>query len=138
MAAGRPITLRLQIEDPVPGVAHSLQNKRSKPVGQIIADYRPISFDVPVRVATGPKFYGDFVRSEGPSRRFVYIAIGGQAGRSACRWSRRVKVDVHLLPDDLLRRALEGEVLAAQLPFSPIFTGPSHICAILGSSQETL
>jgi hypothetical protein len=37
MAAGRQITLRLTIGDPVPGVAYSLQNKKSEPVGVVIA-----------------------------------------------------------------------------------------------------
>ena len=81
MAAGQAITLRLRISAPVPGVAYSLQNKKSEPVEPATAGDGPVSFDVPVRVAPGPRFLGEFVRSEGPERRFVYIAIGGQAGR---------------------------------------------------------
>ena len=30
---GQPITLRLTIQDPVPGVAYSLQDKKSAPAG---------------------------------------------------------------------------------------------------------
>lgn len=89
MAAGEVITLRLRIADPFPGVAYSLQDKKSEPVEPIIAGDTPIAFDVPLRLAPGPKFYGDFVRSEGPTRRFVYIAIGEQAGQRPCEWSRR-------------------------------------------------
>lgn len=126
---GQAITLRLRIQDPFPGVAYSLQNKKSEPVGQVIAGDNPISFDVPVRVAPGPKFYGDFVRSEGAIRRFVYIAIGEQAGQRPSAWSRRAKIDIHLLSAELLERALAGEVLEAQLPGKAKDGGPA--CATL-------
>jgi hypothetical protein len=111
MAAGRQITLRLTIADPVPGVAYSLQNGRNEPVGAIVAEDRPISFDVTVLVAPGPRFLGDFVRREGPTRRFIYVAIGGQAGDSSSEWSRRAKIDIHDLPAELLEKALAGSVL---------------------------
>jgi hypothetical protein len=116
MAAGQEITLRLTIQDPVAGVAYSLQDKKSRPVGAVKAGAGPLSFDVPVRVAEGPRFLGEFVRSEGPSRRFVYIAIGCQAGDTASAWSRRAKIDIHTLPAELLEQALAGAVLEARLP----------------------
>lgn len=125
MAAGEVITLRLRLAEPFPGVAYSLQDKKSQPVGQVIAGDGPLSFDVPIRLAPGPKFLGDFVRSEGPSRRFVYIAIGEQAGQRPCVWSRRAKIDIHVLPADLLQRALAGEVLQADLPSKAGDGGPS-------------
>ncbi|WP_207792023.1 DUF5990 family protein [Siccirubricoccus phaeus] len=121
--------MRLRIQDPFPGVAYSLQNKKSEPVGQVIAGDAPIAFDVPVRVAPGPKFQGDFVRSEGAVRRFVYIAIGEQAGQSPSAWSRRAKIDIHLLPAELLERALAGEILKAELPGKAKDGGPA--CATL-------
>lgn len=129
MPAGQVITLRLRIDDPLPGVAYSLQNRKSEPVGQLIADGGPIAFDVPVRLAPGPTFLGDFVRSEGPSRRFVYIAIGEQAGQRPSAWSRRAKIDIHLLPAELLERALAGGILEAQLPGKAEDGGPA--CATL-------
>lgn len=116
MAAGQTIRLRLTIQDPVPGVAYSLQNKKSEAVGQVIAADGPLSFDVSVRIAPGPKFLGEFVRSEGPTRRFVYIAIGGRAGLAASPWNRRAKIDIHTLPPDLLEQALAGKILEARLP----------------------
>lgn len=129
MAAGQAITLRLRIQDPLPGVTYSLQNKNSEPVRQITAGDGPISFDVPVQVAPGPKFHGDFVRSEGASRRFVYIAIGEQAGQRPCVWSRRAKIDIHLLSAELLEKALAGRVIEALLPGKAKDGGPA--CATL-------
>jgi hypothetical protein len=129
MAAGQQITLRLTIGDPVPGVAYSLQNKKSEPVGMVVAGDQPLSFDVPVDVAPGPRFLGEFVRREGPTRRFVYIAIGGQAGYSSSLWSRRAKIDIHDLPADRLEKALAGSVVEALLPGRAKDGGPA--CATL-------
>lgn len=118
-AAGTQITIRLTIEEPVPGVVYSLQDGDGAPMGALTAGDGPISFDAPVRVADGPKgprFLGDFVRREGPERRFVYIAVGQQAGDAGSVWSRRVKVDIHTLAPELLAAALAGRVVEARLP----------------------
>ena len=129
MTAARQITLRLTIGDPVPGVAYSLQDKKSQPVGMVVAEDRPLSFDVPVNVAPGPRFLGEFVRSEGHARRFVYIAIGGQASGSSSLWSRRAKIDIHDLPAEMLDKALAGSVVEAHLPGRAKDGGPA--CATL-------
>lgn len=42
----------------------------------------------------GHRFLGDFVRTEGKTRRFVYVAIGQAAGQHTTEWSRRTKVDL--------------------------------------------
>jgi hypothetical protein len=125
MAAGETITLRLTIQDPVPGCCYSLQDKKSQAVGRVVAGSGPLSFDVPVRIAPGPKFLGEFVRSEGPERRFIYIAIGGQAGATASIWNRRAKIDIHTLSVDLLERAVAGKVLEADLPGRDKDGGPA-------------
>ena len=54
----------------------------------------PLAFDFPLPIAAGPKFYGEQVRSEGPERRFVYIAVGKQAGAPRPNWNRRMKIDM--------------------------------------------
>jgi hypothetical protein len=123
------ITLRLRIEDPLPGVSYSLQNKKGEPVGQIIAGDGPISFDVSVRVAAGNKLHGDFVRTEGAGRRFVYIAVGEQAGQRPSEWNRRAKIDIHPLDAELLSKALTGSILEARLPGRAKDGGPA--CATL-------
>lgn len=119
------ITLRLRIDAPFRGVAYSLQNKKNEPVGPVVAGDGPIAFDVPVRVAPGPRFLGDFVRSEGPTRRFVYIAIGEPAGQRPSPWSRRAKIDIHTLPAALLDEALAGRVIEAALPGAAADGGPA-------------
>ena len=108
------ITLRLTIADPVPGMHYSLQDQKSVPVGPVIATDAPLSFDVPVKLSDDNKLTGPFVRREGKERRFVYIAIGGQAGGHTTI-SRRAKIDVHQL-GALLDQARAGKVLAVTLP----------------------
>ena len=71
----------------------------------------PLTFEFPIRIAAGPKFYGEQVRREGPERRFVYIAIGQQAGDQGSHWSRRMKIDIHDIPPALLAEAMKGKIL---------------------------
>ncbi len=106
------IRMRLTIETPVVDVMHSLQDKKGHPVDpKRSSPGEALSFDFPVRIAAGPKFFGEQVRSEGPERRFVYIAIGRQAGGHDPSWSRRMKIDIHDIPQALLDGAMAGRRL---------------------------
>lgn len=102
------IALRIIIEQPVVGVLHSLQAKDEQPLNpKSSREGEPLVFDFPIRVGPGPKFFGDQVRREGPERRFVYIRIGQLAGDEASPWSRRMKIDIHDIGQDLLDRAVQ-------------------------------
>src|ERR1700741_501722 len=104
--------MRLVIEGPVPGVQHSLQDKKSLPVDAKTSETgEKLTFDFPLRVAAGPKFYGEQARSEGAARRVVYIAIGQPAGQHLSPWSRRMKIDIHDIPQALLDGAASGKRL---------------------------
>jgi hypothetical protein len=104
-----PVRMRIVIENPVPGVLHSLQSKEGHPLDPKRSKAgEPLTFDFPVRLAPGPKFFGDQVRREGPARRFVYIRIGQAAGDHLSPWSRRMKIDIHDLDPALLDRAAAG------------------------------
>ncbi len=106
------IRMRLVVEGPVPGVMHSLQDKKSKPVDPKVSQAgESLSFDFPVRIGPGPKFYGEQVRSEGPERRFIYVATGRQAGAHDLCWSRRMKIDIHDIAQVLLDGAAAGKCL---------------------------
>ena len=113
------IRLRITIEHPVPGVLHSLQSGDTLPLDPKRSTAgEPLSFDFPVEIAPGPKFFGDQakffgdqVRREGPVRRFVYIRIGQSAGDHASLWSRRMKIDIHDLAPALLARAAKGGII---------------------------
>jgi hypothetical protein len=113
--ADTPITLRLTIADPVPGVRYSLQQD-DMPFEPVTATEGPLSFDVPIRLADDNRFLGPFVRREGPTRRFVYIRIGVLAGDHATALNRRAKIDIHDVPLALLDQARAGSVLEVVLP----------------------
>ena len=107
------IRARIIIEHPVPGVLHSLQSKERMPLDPKRSESgAPLAFDFALRIAPGPKFFGDQVQREGPQRRFVYIRVGQAAGDHGSPWSRRMKIDVHDTDPTLLDEAMrEGKVL---------------------------
>lgn len=106
------VTLRLIIDDPVPGVRYSLQ-KDDLPFEPHTAGDGPIAFELPVTLHPDGRMSGPFVRREGTVRRFVYIRIGTSAGDHASPWSRRAKIDIHDIPKALLA---PGALLEVHLP----------------------
>jgi hypothetical protein len=110
------VRTRIVIENPVPGVLHSLQAKDGHPLDAKRSDTgEPLAFDFPLRIGPGPKFFGDQVRREGKERRFVYIRLGQSAGDLSSPWSRRMKIDIHDTPPDLLDQAMKGGVLEIRI-----------------------
>lgn len=108
------IRLRVVLDAPAPGVVHSLQDEKNQPVdGRRSPDGSSLAFEFPVRLANGRRLSGRYVRRDGPERRFVYIAIGKQAGEVASCWDRRMKIDIHTIAQPLLDQALTGKVLEA-------------------------
>jgi len=102
---------------PWAGVVHSLQDKKNHPIdSKLSGDGADLIFDFGIRVAPGPRFLGEHVRSEGPERRFVYICVGKSAGDPSSCWSRRMKIDIHDVPAALLEQALKGQTLVASIP----------------------
>jgi len=106
------VTLRLIIDDPVPGVRYSLQ-KDDLPFEPRTADDGPLAFEAAVTLHPDGRLTGPFVRREGSARRFIYIRIGTSAGDHASPWSRRAKIDIHDIPGPLL---VPGAVLEVHLP----------------------
>lgn len=106
----RSVPVRIVIENPVPGVRHSLQEGDNLPLDPSESvNGEALSFNFSIAIEPGPKFFGPQVRREGPVRRFVYVRIGEAAGQCGSPWSRRMKVDIHDLAPALLDRAASGE-----------------------------
>ena len=100
------INFRIIIEQPVIGVLYSLQAKDGSPLDpKCSRKGEALVFDFQVRIGPGPKFFGDQVRREGPVRRFVYIRVGQLAGDPSSPWSRRMKIHIHDIRNDLLEGA---------------------------------
>ena len=99
----------------MPGVLHSLQDAKNVPLGaQRAVAGKPLAFEFETRAKVnddGVRWLGEHVRREGRERRFVYVAIGTQAGDAASPWSRRMKIDVHTIGAELVAAAVCGKVL---------------------------
>ena len=84
--ARQPTALfRLTVRNPVVGAIYSLQGKDGVVVDVRKAAGGSLVFEIPVRIVehvAGPRVLGDFVRTEGKSRRFFYLASGQQAGEA--------------------------------------------------------
>ena len=106
------VTLRLTIADPVPGLHYWRQDAKNAPHDIRLSTDAPLAFDMPVDLRPDGRLGGTFVRREGPTRRFVYIAIGG-AMEGLPVVNRRAKIDVHDIPAELLK---PGAVIGATLP----------------------
>lgn len=116
---GSNVTLRLSVVDPPKGVTHSLQDKDSSPVDVRASVGKTLVFEIPVRLEEGKagwRFLGDFVRTEGKTRRFVYVATGQQAGQHVAG-GRRAKVDLPEATPAMIKAAGAGElILEASYP----------------------
>jgi hypothetical protein len=139
MAAARDnVLVRLSVIDPPKGVAHSLQDKDCIPADIRMSTGKTLRFDIRVRLEagkTGYRFLGDFVRTEGKTRRFVYVAIGQAAGQHTTEWSRRAKVDLPEPTPAMIKAAEAGKlVLEASYAGTDAKGGPS--CATVKVEWE--
>jgi hypothetical protein len=102
---------RLTVRNPVPGAIYSLQGKGGVVVNAQKSAGKTMVFEVTVRIAEGkdgPRFLGDFVRTEGKTRRFFYIASGLQAGDMKMTDGRRAKIHFPEITPALAARAAKG------------------------------
>jgi len=113
--SGTEVQLRLVIDSPVPGVRHSLQKGDAPYDAKASRSGEPLMFDLSVRVAEDLRLLGDFVRREGPERRFVYVRVGSAAGDFGSAWNRRMKIDIHDIPAALLEQGRQGKRLEATI-----------------------
>ena len=97
-------------------MAHGLQSQDGGPLGAKCSDVgEPLAFDFAIRIAPGPKFFGDQIRREGSERRFVYVRIGQMAGDPSSPWTRRMKIDIHDIAEEMLDRAARGGVIETRV-----------------------
>lgn len=125
----RPLTLRIVVEDPPPGVDYALQkgkggayqtDQKQRSVGKdLVFEFSPavrggvLSTDAAV---TGPYIQGP------RGRRFIYLDIGTYAGQADSCWSRKLKVPLDTLTAQM---AGGGGVIEARVPGTGRDGGPS-------------
>ncbi len=106
------LTLRIVIEDPVPGVRMCLQRGRADLVEPTGVTPSAVVFDFSVRLgATRPggarAFLGPFTQGP-PAGRFVYVNSGRRAGQAESCWDRRAKIPLSQIPPSQVEAALSG------------------------------
>jgi hypothetical protein len=107
------VTLHLSVLTPPKGVAHRLQDKDNTPVDVRMSTGKTIVFEVPVRLEEGKagwRFLGDYVRTEGKTRRFVYVCVGQGAGQKDTHWARRAKVDLPEITPAMIKKVKAGRL----------------------------
>jgi hypothetical protein len=109
-----PLTLRIIVEGPLPGVDYALQKgkgsvyeteqKQRSDGRDLIFEFQPV-----IREAT---LSGPYI--QGPAKqRFVYLDIGTSAGQADSPWSRRLKVKLETITPKMIA---SGGVLEARVP----------------------
>lgn len=108
------VRLRLSVIRPPKGVAYSLQGKDGASIDVRMSTGKTMVFELPARMEEGKsgwRFLGDFVRTEGKTRRFVYVAIGQSAGQRDTQWSRRAKVDLPEITPQMILAAQASQLV---------------------------
>jgi hypothetical protein len=98
--------MRIVIEQPVISVLHSLQDREGNAFDPKRSNGRRAAR---VRLydpnCARPEILRRPSDTRGAERRFVYIRIGQLTGDLAAPWTRRMKIDIHDIAQQLLDRA---------------------------------
>ena len=118
----RELSLRIVVDDPVPGVWLRLQRGKGENVPPTSESARAIVFDFTVRTGPplpdgAPNFLGPFTQGP-PAVRFVYIRVGTSAGQPNTPLNRRAKIPLGGISAALAARALAkpGSLLEVHMP----------------------
>ncbi len=106
-------------------VAMQGRNGQQDLVGLVPADAPAARWDLEVTIASarpldvlGPQVHG------GPGHRFLYVTWGDVSRTGAFRMFRRAKVWLDVVPEDVVARALERDLLVGRLALSDAAAGP--------------
>jgi hypothetical protein len=118
------ISFCIILQEPVAGVQFALQKGRGNTYETVQPQQSAgtdLIFTFPAKIKTGkdgqPDFSGPFV--QGPvGERFVYIDIGTMAGQPASPWSRRLKVPLRGITEEMVQQvtASSGLILETRVP----------------------
>jgi hypothetical protein len=102
------LPIRIVVESPPVGVDFCVQGKTGSDLIGVTRAGKPgqdLAFDVSVRVVQPesgpPRFLGPVTQGP-PSERFIYICIGTSAGDPFSCWTRRAKIPLKAIDNELL------------------------------------
>lgn len=97
----RAVRLTIRIEDPIPRVAYALQRGKAEHVGPV----REGVFEFDALCTDDGRWSGAFV--QGPSGgKFIYIGSGTHAGDGTSCWTRRAKIPLAGITEDIIQAHL--------------------------------
>jgi hypothetical protein len=130
----REIRLRIVLEKPPAGVDFGLQKGRGsgyETIQKQRSTGHDLSFEFTAGVKAGPKeaaprFLGSLVQGP-PAERFIYIDIGTYAGQADSCWSRRLKIPLKGITQDMIDRLSDhpAAVLETRVPGTGRDGGPT-------------
>jgi Family of unknown function (DUF5990) len=112
----KELILRIVLEKPPPGIDFGLQKGSNKyeTVQKQRSGTEDLTFEFSIRIkdtsSDHPVFLGPFVQGSS-SDRFIYIDIGTYAGQANTVWSRRLKVPLAGITQDMISKVLTNETL---------------------------
>jgi len=121
---GQEVVLRIVLESPPPGVDFGLQKGRGHAY-ETVQKQRSGSGDLVFEFAVGVKPPGDFNGPfvQGPKgERFVYVGIGTSVGQADSCWSRRLKIPLSGITNEMLDAAV---ILETRVPGTGRDGGPN-------------
>ncbi|MDN5504068.1 MAG: DUF5990 family protein [Comamonas sp.] len=132
--SAQSVRIRILVLDTPPEVWFAVQRGKSDLLDPLDGQQEPLRFDFSLRLgsplATGAvNFQGEF--AQGPSsERFVYINSGTLAGQAGSPWTRRAKLKLASIPQEVVDAALSsGGVIEARVQGTMGDGGP--VCASL-------
>ena len=116
------ITLKIVLEDPPEGIVFGLQKgtgNNYETVQKQRFENKDLEFKFPVNVKhnnNSPNFLGTFVQGT-PDNRFIYLDIGTAAGQADTPWSRRLKIPLNGITNELIKtlQSMPGGILEAKV-----------------------
>lgn len=127
------LKLRIVLASPPSGVDFGLQQGSGSAYTTIQkqrSNSQDLIFELTIRVKYNnpsvPDFTGSFVQGN-RNNRFIYIDIGTSAGQTDSPWTRRLKIPLQEIGDDMCRQAFAnpGLVLETHVPGTGRDAGPN-------------
>ena len=126
------LPLRIILESPTVGVDYGLQEGKGNnytTVQKKRSDGKDVIFEFKVKyktVAGSPIFLGPFAQGS-VSDRFIYVDIGTMAGQKDSAWTRRIKIPLTSITNEMVQHFLPGAgmVIEAVIPGKGKGGGPN-------------
>ena len=132
------ITLRVNVNGPLPGVSMHVQEGKDRLLGPCEKTDTRITFEFPVMVdlSSGtPNFLGAF--AQGPKNaRFIYVNSGTYAGQTGSSWGRRAKISLMKITSEQVESVLRSPGSKLEVSINGTGRDGGPVCASVPSAAD--